>query len=131
MARRARLPRPNFVALALAVLVAGLIYGAIKFVPVYLKVSDVDVILDEARYEGAEVDPFATDRWLGTTSAQDLAEKVRRKIVALGGIPDDAVNVYFSDDLRTLYADFSVVVRHPFGKTTSLHFTRSVDLDRD
>jgi hypothetical protein len=123
--------RINPVSVLVVLAIAAAIYVAVKFIPVYLKNSKVDTILDEARHEASQLDPFAEDRFTGTTKADDLADRVRDEILALGDIPEEACEVYFSDDLRTLHADYTVVVRHPFGKTTELDFQRSISTDRD
>jgi len=117
--------RINPVSIFIVLVVVAGVYGAIKFVPIYLLNSKVDTILDEARYEAAQINQFSTDG-----ARERILEDIRDKIIDLG-IDERYLDVTFEDDLSYIYADYRVVVEHPFGKTTTLDFEREVEVPRD
>jgi len=117
--------RINPVSILVVLLIVGAVYAAIKFVPVYMLASDVDTILADAKHEAAELDVFSTgDR------RDKLLEQVRDKIIDLG-VDENRLEVYLDDDLSYIHADYVIVVKHPFGKTTELEFERSAKVPRD
>lgn len=117
--------RINFVSIAVILAVVAAIYCGVKFIPVYLKKSDVSTILDAARYEAAQIDEFSSpDR------RERLIEDVREKVLDLGDIAEETLHVYFDDDYAFLNVDYKVIVEHPFGKTTELEFEQSVEIER-
>ncbi len=116
--------RINFVTLLFIATAVFVVYCAVKFVPVYLDASNVETILDEARYDASKLGDFA-----GQGRVDRVLDGVRDKILALG-VEDELLDVYFDDEMESLHADFTVVVHHPFGMSTELEFERSVAIER-
>ncbi len=117
--------RINFISVAVILAIVCGIYAAVKFIPAYLKKGEVDTILDAARYEASQINEFSSaDR------RDRLIDDVRDKVLELGDIPEETLDVYFDDDYAFLNVDYVVVVEHPFGKSTDLKFEQSVEIDR-
>ncbi len=116
--------RINPVSVLTVAVFAAVIYAAVRFVPVYLDANKVDTILDEARHEASTLNEFSSD-----SAIERVTETVRDKILDLG-VEDELLEVYFSDEMDALHADFTIVVQHPFGLSTSLDFERSVAIQR-
>ncbi len=115
----------NPVAALLALVVAAGIYGGIKFIPPYWQANKVDNVLSTAKWEAAEIPLYG-----GGSMADALLERVKDDVIALG-VDERTLDVYFAPDYTSIHADYVVVVSHPFDKTTTLEFERSLDIPRD
>jgi hypothetical protein len=117
--------RINPVSIFVVLVIVAIVYAAVKFVPVYLLNNKVDTILDEARHDAAQLNEFSSD------GARDgILEEITDKIVDLG-VDERYLQVTFEDDLSYIYANYRIVVDHPFGKTTTMEFEREVEVQRD
>lgn len=117
--------RVNFVSIAFVLAAIAGIYAGVKFIPAYLKKGDVDTILDEARHEASQINEFSS-----VNRRERLIEDIRDKVLELGDIPEETLDIYFDDDFEFLIVEYIVVVEHPFGKTTELEFEQSVEIER-
>jgi hypothetical protein len=117
--------RINPVSVILVLIAVAIVYSAVKFIPVYLKRGKVDTILDSARYDAQRFDEYSY-----SNQEEKVLDKLRDEILDLGGIDDETLDVYFAEDYSRLYVDYTVIVEHPFGKTTEFQFEQSVEIDR-
>lgn len=122
----------NPVSILMLLLVVGGVYASLRFGPVYWNRWKVDQILAEGAVQATNI---AT---LNPTAQRSRDEQIVAEVVArIGerGITTDALDadgneltVYFDEDYAKLVADWTVVVKHPVGKPTTLHFHRSADV---
>jgi hypothetical protein len=114
----------NFVSvlMLLAVLAGG--YWVWKYGPVYYNRFKVDEILREGAVEATGL------RRMTDAAQQQLQAKIVGTVIErVGGrgitVEDNGLQVYFSDDIRTLHADYYVIVKHLNGKTKTVTVRRS------
>ena len=117
--------RINPTSIFVVLVLAAIVYSAVKFVPVYFLNNEVDTILNDAKHDAAQINEFST-----SGLREKVLQEVRDKIIELG-IDGDYLEVSFEDDLSYIYADYRVVVEHPFGKTTTFEMEREVEVPRD
>jgi len=108
----------NIVSVVLLLLALAVGYAGWKFGPVYWQARKVDSSLAGAKWEASKINMFE-----GDTRLDALENRVRDECLALG-IDDAYLEVYFSDDRRSLHADYQVDVHHIVGGTTTLKFRR-------
>ena len=123
--RAKRIRRINFVSVSVILVVVAGAYFGWKFIPVYYQAHKVDTILQGHRRESTEIDKHRTDK----TEDRILGE-VTEELRELG-IEDPRMKVYFAPDYTSLHVDYSVEVRFFFGKSKTLYFERSVEIERD
>ncbi len=118
MGKRSGLFQVNLVSVVLVLIVVALAYGGWKFGPVYWQARKVDSALAGAKWEASKINLFEGDARL-----EALENRVRDECLALG-IDDAYLEVYFSDDRRSLHADYQVDIHHIVGGKTTLKFRR-------
>jgi len=122
--RKSGLIQLNVVTVTLAIVLAALVYGAWKFGPVYWQAHKVDNLMSGVKWEASKINMFRDD-----PRKQKLENRLRDGCLELG-IDERFLDVYFSDDLTSVHADYDVVVDHPFGFSTTLEFERSEEIPR-
>ena len=102
----------------------GAVYAAGKFVPVYLQAAEVDSILNSYKHNASTIPDT------GASGMEvKIVEDATSKIVGLG-IKEDYLEVYFSDGLATMHADYQVVVPLLFNQSVTLELERSIPVPR-
>jgi hypothetical protein len=118
----------NLVTLVIVVFLAGAGYVAVKFGPVYWQGWKVDEILDQKALLLTQADVARLDEANRSSQAERALAESIEGIRGLGieDQPDQAVEVFYSDDFSTLHARYQVVVNHPYGKPTVITMNRKV-----
>jgi hypothetical protein len=111
--------RFNVVTALLMLVAAALGYAGAKFGPIYWRNYKVDAALSSLAQQAINLDP-----WDPRGKREKILLEAHRQIVGLG-VDGSRLHVYFDDLHQHLYADYTVVVRHPLGQTTTLGFRRS------
>lgn len=127
---RFRKPRRiNFVSLLLIVGGVLAVYGAVRFAPVYWKRYKVDRALQEAatRSDSISLMNPETQRKLENDALVYVYKEINdlginTTPVEQGG---NGLRVYFDPNYARIRAQYTVVVKHPFGKRTVMKFDRS------
>jgi hypothetical protein len=123
--------RINLVSTFLTLLVVAGIYAGWKFIPVYYQAWKVDDVLEEVRFQAADVRGGAISYGAQREMADKIQAAVLAKVRELGIVdqPDFPIEVAFTDGFAQLYVRYRVVVRHLLvKKTTTLEFKRTLDI---
>lgn len=115
--------RINVVSVLLALLVAAGVYFGWKLIPVYYEAQKVDTVLAGYRRESAELEVHNDPK-----KEEAILDRIDSDLLELG-IENPAI--YYSPDYTSLHVDYAVEVRFFFGKSTTLHFERSVEIPRN
>ena len=115
----------NPVTIVLTLVLIGAGYAGYKFIPPYWQAQQVDNQLSAAKWEASKLNLFDS-----ADQAKVLVDRTREHLIELG-IDERYLSVYFGADYTSLHADYYVFVTHPFGKTTTLEFRRSLSIPRD
>jgi hypothetical protein len=102
------------------------LYAAVKLVPMWWQARKVDEVLDSFRYEARQLSPDADD-----AKAYKLLDDLWDKLGEMGIDEDQALEVYFSDDRTTLYADYGIEVEFLFAFEHTFRFHRSCEFAGD
>lgn len=113
----------NLVSTVLILIAVGGAYSAWKFGPIYWKKYKVEEVLGSAKSaaEGTRIDRLNP---AGQSKEEDrIVEVATNHIIELGITPEEhGLQVYFTEGYRSINADYTVIVQHPFGKSTKLDF---------
>lgn len=114
----------NVVSVSLGLLLIAAAYLGWKFVPAYWQAYEVDNALQSVKWEAAEL------RVPGSEKEEELLIRLREEIIELG-VDGRYLDVYFAPALEEVHAEYTTVVEHPFDKTTTLEFHRSLEIPSD
>lgn len=124
MGDRSGLFELNVVSVLLLLLLVAIVYGGWKYAPVYWQAHEVDQALAGAKWEASKINMFE-----GDDRKDALENRVRDECLALG-IDEAYLEVYFSDDMRSIHADYQVDVHHLIGGTATLEFERIQEIPK-
>jgi hypothetical protein len=102
------------------------LYAAVKLLPMWWQGRKVDEVLESFRYEARQLHP-ATDE----AKANKLLDDLWDKLGEMGIDEDQGLEVYFSDDWTTLYADYGIEVEFLFAFEHTFRFHRSCEFGGD
>jgi hypothetical protein len=122
--------RINLVSVGLLLLVVAAVYSGMKFGPVYYKRYKIEHILEETKAEASDLYRMSQDR--KHLEKRRLVESTTAKIEAQGiTVEDNQLQVYFGQLDESINADWTVVVKHPFGKQTVFEIHREAALAQE
>ncbi|MFH0901570.1 MAG: hypothetical protein V2A73_13160 [Pseudomonadota bacterium] len=118
----------NLVSVTIFLVIGAIIYSGVKFGPVYMKVYKVDQALMEMRHSMSNVKLAEMPQRARRKEEGKLREKAIQALELIDLNYAD-LQVFFSDDYKVIHAVYTIIVKHPLGKTTTLHFHRKQELD--
>jgi hypothetical protein len=108
----------------------ALVYAGWKFGPAYWKGYKVDEVLSEYRNRAADLPLLNPDHQ--TAEAIKIKGDVYRRLQEMGIVDteEQPLEVDFGPNYSYLYARYQIIVKHPFGKTTTMKFLRKQSIPK-
>jgi hypothetical protein len=106
----------NFVSIILYGALAAGLYCAWQFGIPYYQGWRVDGALSDARREAGRFIPGVND-----PREESVLGLLRKEVIDLGA-DEDTLQLYFAQDGKSLHAEYTIVINHPFGDPTVWNF---------
>jgi hypothetical protein len=122
--------RLNWVSVLIILGLLAMAYAGWKFGPAYWKGYKVDEVLSDYRNRASDL-PGLSPQFQSAEADRIKGEVYQRlQELGIGDTEEQPLEVDFGPNFSYLYARYQIIVKHPFGKTTTMKFLRKQSIPK-